>query len=225
MATVSTVQRSAAMLSAIRTPARRVLSPALRAISTRGLATTTRPRVPALTYKIPTSFSYPSKSVQLQKRQNSNDSNSLRNWGFEEVRIAHPQVTIYRESNNNQINASLPSESGSPTHKPILVDVREPAELQGTGIIPSAISIPFASQPDAMFLTPDEFETRFGFPKPEPVDGAQMIFYCKAGVRAKAMAQMAVQAGYDPSTVGYYWGSWLDWERNGGKVERWEGDD
>ncbi|CAG8261757.1 unnamed protein product [Penicillium salamii] len=207
MATVSTVQRSAAMLSAIRTPARRVLSPALRAISTRGLATSTRPRVPALTYNVPTSFSYPSKSVQLQKRQNSNDSNSLRNWGFEEI------------------NASLPSESDSPTHKPILVDVREPAELQGTGIIPSAISIPFASQPDAMFLTPDEFETRFGFPKPEPADGAQMIFYCKAGVRAKAMAQMAVQAGYDPSTVGYYWGSWLDWERNGGKVERWEGDD
>jgi rhodanese-related sulfurtransferase len=52
-----------------------------------------------------------------------------------------------------------------------------------------------------------------------------MVFYCKAGVRAQAAAQMAVQAGYDPASVGVYYGSWLDWAKNGGKVERWEGDD
>lgn len=102
--------------------------------------------------------------------------------------------------------------------------MREPAELSGTGIIPSAISIPLASQPDALWLTPDEFETRFGFAKP-PVDGTHVVFYCKAGVRAQAAAQMAVQAGYDPSRVGIYWGSWLDWQKNGGRVERWEGDE
>jgi len=78
-----------------------------------------------------------------------------------------------------------------------------------------------------MYLTPDEFETRFGFAKPDPaeVEGTQMVFYCKAGVRARAAAQMAVQAGYDPASIGVYDGSWLDWERNGGKVERWDGDD
>jgi rhodanese-related sulfurtransferase len=125
-----------------------------------------------------------------------------------------------------QINAALPSATPSPTHTPvILIDVREPAELTGTGIIPSAVSIPLASQPDALYLTADEFETRFGFPKPELVEGAQMVFYCKAGVRAWAAAQMAVQAGYDPARIGVYDGSWLDWERNGGKVEKWDGDD
>lgn len=86
-----------------------------------------------------------------------------------------------------------------------------------------------ASQGDAWYLTPDEFETRFGFPKPDPAEGegepAQMVFYCKAGVRAVAAAQMAVQAGYDPANIGVYYGSWLDWERHGGKVERWDGDD
>ncbi|KAJ5367652.1 hypothetical protein N7541_001593 [Penicillium brevicompactum] len=204
--TVASAQRSAVMLSAVRLPARRVLSPAFRAITTRGLASSPRPRVPALAYNV-RSFSHPIKSSQLQTRQNSNDSTNLKNWGFEEL------------------NASLPSAPDSPTHKPILIDVREPAELKGTGIIPSAISIPLASQADALFLTPDEFETRFGFPKPEPVEGEQMVFYCKAGVRAKIMAQMAVKAGYDPATVGYYWGSWLDWEKNGGKAERWDGDD
>jgi rhodanese-related sulfurtransferase len=80
-----------------------------------------------------------------------------------------------------------------------------------------------------MYLTPDEFETRFGFAKPDPTESegepAQMVFYCKAGVRAKTAAQMAVQAGYDPANIGVYSGSWLDWERRGGKVEKWEGND
>lgn len=44
-------------------------------------------------------------------------------------------------------------------------------------------------------------------------------------MRAGAAAELAVGAGYDPDTVGVYWGSWLDWEKNGGRVERWEGDD
>lgn len=125
-----------------------------------------------------------------------------------------------------QIKSSLPSESVSPSHKPvILVDVREPAELKGTGIIPSAINIPLASQPDAMYLTADEFETRFGFPKPQADADGTLVFYCKAGVRARTAAQLAVQAGYNPDKIGVYNGSWLDWERNGGKVEKWEGDD
>ncbi|KAJ5085906.1 hypothetical protein N7532_010677 [Penicillium argentinense] len=133
--------------------------------------------------------------------------NDLRQWGFEDI------------------NATLPAEEPSPTHTPVLIDVREPAELTGTGIIPHALSIPLASQPDALFLTADEFKTRFGFPKPLVDPKHQLVFYCKAGVRARAAAQLAVQAGYDPEQIGVYDGSWLDWERNGGKVERWEGHD
>ncbi|KAJ5601307.1 hypothetical protein N7510_010841 [Penicillium lagena] len=145
-------------------------------------------------------------------RWKSNDAspdNSLRQWGFEEI------------------NASLPADSAtSPTHAPIiLIDVREPAELTGTGIIPSAVAIPLASQPDALFLTPDEFETRFAFPKPGSKQDGEMIFYCKAGVRARAAAQLAIQAGYDPARIGVYEGSWLDWEKRGGRVEKWEGED
>jgi rhodanese-related sulfurtransferase len=127
----------------------------------------------------------------------------------------------------NQINASLPASASSPSHTPvILIDVREPAELTGTGIIPSAINIPLASQPDALFLTADEFETRFGFPKPSAdSEQQQIVFYCKAGVRARTAAQLAVQAGYNAEQLGVYGGSWLDWEAKGGKTERWEGND
>lgn len=152
-----------------------------------------------------------------------------------------------------QVNASLPTDPdspASPTHKPIIIDVREPVELTSTGIIPGAISIPLASQPDAYFLSPEEFETRFGYPKPgvdnvreisskeeeetnaaarrkkeEEKESSDIIFYCKAGVRARAAAQLAVQAGYDPARIGVYDGSWLDWVDRGGKVEKWEGDE
>jgi rhodanese-related sulfurtransferase len=44
-------------------------------------------------------------------------------------------------------------------------------------------------------------------------------------VRADAAARLAVQAGYDAEKLGVYYGSWLDWVRNGGKVEVWDGYD
>ncbi|KAJ5509474.1 hypothetical protein N7527_011617 [Penicillium freii] len=225
----SKIQRSAIVLSsaAVRTPTRSAVSPAAalhRAISapTRGLVTSPQSRVvpshlapPCNLQTKPSLNTKRARARQVQTRWNSDDASSvkLRECGFEDI------------------NAALPSSTpDSPTHKPmILIDVREPAELKGTGIIPTAVCVPMASQGDAWYLTPDEFETRFGFAKPDPAEGegepAQMVFYCKAGVRAAAAAQMAVQAGYDPANIGVYYGSWLDWERHGGKVERWDGDD
>ncbi|KAL3461487.1 Rhodanese-like domain-containing protein [Aspergillus heterothallicus] len=156
---------------------------------------------------------YPSTSI----RWNSGNTGAptFRQWGFEDI------------------NAALPSSANTPPSTPqknlILIDVREPAELSSTGIIPTAVAVPLASQPDALFLTPDEFETRFGYPKPGAAAGedqeGDIVFYCKAGVRARAAAQLAVQAGYDAERVGVYDGSWLDWAANGGRVERWEGDE
>ncbi|KAJ5758038.1 uncharacterized protein N7511_006732 [Penicillium nucicola] len=179
---------------------------------TRGLLSTTQTRAPlnssANTHPLSSKTLLNGKNAQIQNRSYSDDAGP-RFWEFDEI------------------NASLPSTSNSPTTTPKikLVDVREPAELIGTGIIPSAVNIPLASQADALFLTPDEFETRFGFEKPVAEEGETIVFYCKAGVRAKTAAQMAVQAGYDPKAVGVYWGSWLDWAGNGGRVERWEGDE
>ncbi|GAB1204015.1 hypothetical protein APSETT445_002664 [Aspergillus pseudonomiae] len=144
---------------------------------------------------------------QSFRRWKSDGEPSFRQWGFEDI------------------NASLPASPGTkPQKNLILVDVREPAELSSTGIIPSAVSVPLASQPDAFFLTPEEFETRFGYPKPGAGEEGDIVFYCKAGVRAKAAAQLAVQAGYDAERIGVYDGSWLDWADRGGRVERWDGE-
>jgi len=97
----------------------------------------------------------------------------------------------------------------------VLADVREPSELQQTGRIPGAVNIPITTSPDSFHITEDEFEDRFGYPR--PTKGSELVIYCKAGVRGKAAATLAKEAGW--TNVGEYPGSWLDWAEKGGKVE------
>ena len=100
-----------------------------------------------------------------------------------------------------------------PTPSRILIDTREPCELRETGTIPSAINIPIKSQPDALFLSADEFEDKFGFPI--PAQDAELVFFCKAGVRSRTAAVFAREAGWE--NVAEYPGSWMDWEKQGGE--------
>jgi rhodanese-related sulfurtransferase len=125
-----------------------------------------------------------------------------------------PQPKVY---SYEDILAHTSSPSSHPNR--ILIDVREPAELQATGYIPTAINIPITSSPDAFFLPETEFEDRFGIPRPGP--DTEVVFYCKAGVRSRAAARMAAQA--EPrfgGKIGEFPGSWLEWEGRGGRVER-----
>lgn len=97
-----------------------------------------------------------------------------------------------------------------------LLDTREPSELKQTGHIPGAINVPITTAPDSFHISEDDFEDRFGYPR--PAQDAEVVFYCKAGVRSRAAAGLAREAGW--TRVGEYPGSWLDWSGKGGKVER-----
>ncbi|KAL8845122.1 MAG: hypothetical protein Q9176_000290 [Flavoplaca citrina] len=172
----------------------------------------------------------------------------------------------------------IQSLSSSPHPHTLLIDVREPSELDSTGRIPSAVSMPIVSNPDAIYLNPEDFEERFGFPKPgsssssssisatdaddireqsEEVESSkgnpapytaghggadvgaasvdedgdvggqeddrvqEVVFYCKAGVRSRAAMQMAQgEGGWNGVNVGQWAGGWVEWEKEGGKVER-----
>jgi len=94
--------------------------------------------------------------------------------------------------------------------------VREPGELQQTGRIPHAINIPIISAPDSFLISDEEFEDRFGYVRPS--HDAELVLYCKAGVRGRAAARLARDAGW--TNVGEYPGSWLDWAEKGGPVEK-----
>ena len=107
----------------------------------------------------------------------------------------------------------------SPNPKRILIDVREPSELKASGRIPGALNAPLNSSPDFPFVPSEEFEDRFGFPRPG--DDDEVIFYCKSGVRSSAAARLAQQAGFG-GKVAEYRGSWKDWEAQGGPAEKGE---
>lgn len=134
-------------------------------------------------------------------------------YEFEDVRPLQPHSTI---SLHNPLATSsdtpqVLSVIENPSDARLLIDVREPHEY-GTDTIPTAINLPVTSHPDALLLSPAEFQDEFGFAKP-PI-GKEMIFFCKAGVRSKAAAGIAKQAGY--TNVGEYPGSWNDWQKKGG---------
>ncbi|EFY85335.1 Rhodanese domain protein [Metarhizium acridum CQMa 102] len=102
----------------------------------------------------------------------------------------------------------------------VIVDVREPLELQTTGKIPGAINIPVTSAVQSFHISDADFEDTYGFERPSR--DTTLLFYCKAGVRAKSAAALAKHAGWE--NVGEYPGSWLDWEAQKGPVERVKSD-
>jgi len=112
-------------------------------------------------------------------------------------------------------NLQIKEVTSKPSSDLLLVDVREPHEYEA-GFIPTAINIPITSNPDALLLPAEEFEDRFGFAKPDI--NKEVVFYCKAGVRSSAAAQVAEQGGYQK--IAEYRGSWLDWQKQGGQIEK-----
>lgn len=96
------------------------------------------------------------------------------------------------------------------------MDVRTPAEVQLTGRIPTARNISVTTHPDAYSISEEEFEDRFGFER--PAKGEECVFYCKAGVRSRAAAEIARANGWEK--VGEFEGSWMEWSAKGGAVEK-----
>ena len=67
----------------------------------------------------------------------------------------------------------------------------------------------------------DEGEGEGGEGKEEEEGVREVIFYCKAGVRSRAAAQMAAgEGGWTGVRVGEMAGGWDEWMGRGGKVER-----
>ncbi|KAM5446120.1 hypothetical protein MaudCBS49596_006806 [Microsporum audouinii] len=219
---------------ALRLPSKLSCSSQYRLISTRQLRTisvSTAVAKRTFTTPLKACSSLYSQSTYNPRPFSNSSQPSQRSFSGDAQPLSLKEYKFEDSEKTKQIQSSLPQEDAtSPSSKPniILIDVREPPELEATGIIPTALSIPIGSQTDAMFLTPDEFLTRFGFPKPGTEGGdnntkAKMVFYCKAGIRARTAGELAVRAGYDADRIGVYDGSILDWERNGGKTERWDG--
>ncbi|SCU82437.1 LADA_0C05270g1_1 [Lachancea dasiensis] len=103
----------------------------------------------------------------------------------------------------------------TPDAQKLLIDVREPSELQEYSM-PTAINLPLKSAPGALGLSAEEFREVFDVPK--PASEKELIFFCAAGIRAKAAEELAQSFGYENTAI--YPGSIHDWlDKGGAKVK------
>lgn len=98
----------------------------------------------------------------------------------------------------------------------ILVDVREPSELKEEGKIPNSVNIPLGEVGEAFKMDSSSFEKKYGPKKP----GAETDFVisCRSGKRATTAYHQLRDLGY--RNVSVYSGSFLDWVKNDGPVEK-----
>lgn len=93
----------------------------------------------------------------------------------------------------------------------ILIDVREPAEIQETGILPGSIAnIPVGDVSDALNMDAAAFKQKYGVEKPS--QDAPIVFSCRSGKRSNTALERALALGFSKSR--HYAGGWLDWEKH-----------
>ena len=80
--------------------------------------------------------------------------------------------------------------------KPVVVDVRKPAEIEESGAVPGAVHIPVERVSERVSELPKDKE---------------LVFYCGGGGRASRAAQAAWDAGY--RNVGFF--GLRDWKKRG----------
>ncbi|RKO90665.1 Rhodanese-like domain-containing protein, partial [Blyttiomyces helicus] len=89
----------------------------------------------------------------------------------------------------------------------VLIDVRRREEVE-QGSIPTAKHVPVADIGTAFLLPPTTFAAVYGF-KP-PAKDANIIFYCKSGVRSLIAVKFARDLGFANTKT--YEGSWDEWD-------------
>ncbi|KAF2904995.1 hypothetical protein ILUMI_01179 [Ignelater luminosus] len=92
----------------------------------------------------------------------------------------------------------------------LLIDVREPSELQKTGVLPGSINIPLGQVENVLKnASPEDFLSKYGRPKPDV--NFPLVFSCQSGRRSLVASETAVKLGY--KNVSSYGGGWSDWEK------------
>ncbi|XP_011556032.3 rhodanese domain-containing protein CG4456 isoform X1 [Plutella xylostella] len=89
----------------------------------------------------------------------------------------------------------------------VIIDVRNPDEVNSTGKIPSSINIPLGSVQDVLSMSDEQFRQNYQRNKPACDD--ELIFYCRSGKRSTEALDKALKLGFSNSKT--YLGSWDDW--------------
>ncbi|XP_026321916.1 thiosulfate sulfurtransferase/rhodanese-like domain-containing protein 3 isoform X2 [Hyposmocoma kahamanoa] len=90
----------------------------------------------------------------------------------------------------------------------VIIDVRNPDEINRTGKIPSSINIPLGNVDQVLQSMSDE-EFRKNFQRHKPSSEDELIFYCQSGRRSSEALDLALKLGFRKSKT--YLGSWNEW--------------
>lgn len=103
---------------------------------------------------------------QKHKYSTSPPTFSPKPYTFEEIQSLLPTTTTTNNPPTSNPQHSAAAAAAPHQRTRIIIDVREPAEVQSTGRIPGAYNMPLTSNPDAFYLGAEDFFERFGFEKP-----------------------------------------------------------
>ncbi|KAI1817507.1 Rhodanese-like domain-containing protein [Poronia punctata] len=202
-------------MSSTSTPARRLLLKAARPCPVpTSLRAVTGSRFASYATAIPIPAKQAQAQAQTPRFKSPSHISGIGN--VNKVRWSTTSATGSKIWTFEEIQSLTKNPEKATTKKTKIIDVREPSELKTTGRIPGALNIPVTTSPEAFHLSREDFEDRFGFEMPDKDD--EVVFYCKAGVRSRAAAGIAREAGW--RNVGEYPGSWIEWSGKGGDVER-----
>jgi len=99
--------------------------------------------------------------------------------------ICFPEIATYEEIK------SLPSKPNT-----LLIDVREPQELQDTGAVPTSINIPLGQVAEKLAAEFPENEFKKLFNRNKPKLDSEIIFMCKIGRRSHNALEISRKLGY-----------------------------
>ena len=98
--------------------------------------------------------------------------------------------------------------------KSLIIDVREPEELEKVGKVPGAVNCPLGDVAAAFDKSAEDFQRTYGREKPDIED--QIVALCAVGIRsAKALG---ILSGMGYTNLSNYRGSFNDWHENTEKL-------
>ena len=98
--------------------------------------------------------------------------------------------------------------------KSLIVDVREPGEIENFGAIPGAVNVPLGDITDAFDMSAEDFQRSYSSEKPSSED--QIVALCAIGKRSAKALNILAEKGY--TNLSNYRGSFNDWHENTEKL-------
>jgi len=117
---------------------------------------------------------------------------------------------LFQTISKSELKSLITKEKALPlqNRESVIIDVREPTEIEATGSIETAINVPVSKVQETLQMENPQFSKVFGISK-ESFKKKQLIFSCKVGGRAAMACNIAEANGF--SNVKNFQGSFLEW--------------